>query len=139
MQQPLGAAAQGEAVFQAALTDALQGGQRPVVAGDDVALPQVEAHLLGGHLAEGLVGAQGVEDDEDVVVVLVQLGRVGLGRQGVLDRQGVEAKDVRQHLLRLVGVGGRVQVHPEAEAVGQGLPEGVEALQGPGRPIIARD
>jgi hypothetical protein len=107
---------------------------RRLANGDEVPLRREDSELGGDQLPRVMVEADGVQRDEDVVVVMVELGALPLV-QCVLDRERVEAEllgddrelflgrladvhpDDRVGLFEVVGDDGRVEVLVGARAV----------------------
>ena len=105
--------------------------QRPALAvpdGHDERVPDEEHQVAELDLLGLLVVAHRLEDDEQGVVVLLDLGSL-VGLEGVLDGQGVQ-RELGGHLGQLLGRG-VVQPHPhEAAALRAGGVEGVGEVLG---------
>ncbi len=112
--EAVGAAGDDAGGLGAAFDDGGDGLERGGVEGDEKFAPEKQVELGGGELI-GAVKIHRVHDDEEVLLVVLDLGQ-GAGRDAVLDGERVKLENALEDGLGLLG-GGVGEVYPEDEAL----------------------
>ena len=117
VREEVSAALEDEGVGLGAAAHLFDGVRRRAMERDDVVRADVQVELGRVRARGSRVVADVVDDDEQVVAVVVDLGRVDERVVAVVDRQRVEAEDIAQQRFALVAAV-RVDVDPERGASG---------------------